>query len=384
MNSLKTIRCAQSTAANARQAVREFHSGIVQENIACVVFFCSSHYDLDALAEEMNLCFPGVLVFGCTTAGEIGPHGYCDHSLTGASFPSEYFSSVAGLHKNLRHFDYSEGREFSRALLQQLGKESPHAGSGDSFGLLLIDGLSAREEIVARSFQNGMGRVSLVGGSAGDDMKLRQTLVFSDGAFHPDSAVLILMSTACSFKVFKTQHFSCRSDRFVVTGALPERRLVTEINGRPAAREYARMIGVPYESLSTSHFATNPVVVVIGGTNYVRSIQSANPDESLTFFCAIEEGLVLRLGQGSELMGSLESTFAEIRREVGPPQAVCVCDCILRNMEISLGGLKDAVEMLFRQNKTVGFSSYGEQIDGVHVNQTLTGIAIGQPGERHV
>jgi hypothetical protein len=37
------------------------------------------------------------------------------------------------------------------------------------------------------------------------------------------------------------------------------------------------------------------------------------------------------------------------------------------------------VEQVFRDNNTVGFSSYGEQYLGVHVNQTLTGIAIGEP-----
>jgi hypothetical protein len=42
-------------------------------------------------------------------------------------------------------------------------------------------------------------------------------------------------------------------------------------------------------------------------------------------------------------------------------------------------GLVDRVEQVFRDNNTVGFSSYGEQYLGVHVNQTLTGIAIGEP-----
>jgi hypothetical protein len=35
------------------------------------------------------------------------------------------------------------------------------------------------------------------------------------------------------------------------------------------------------------------------------------------------------------------------------------------------------VAEIFRNNNTIGFNSYGEQFHGVHVNQTLTGIAIG-------
>ena len=47
--------------------------------------------------------------------------------------------------------------------------------------------------------------------------------------------------------------------------------------------------------LNSVPFADSPFVVKIDGANYVRSIQKVNPDGSLTFFCAIEEGLVLRV-----------------------------------------------------------------------------------------
>ena len=42
-------------------------------------------------------------------------------------------------------------------------------------------------------------------------------------------------------------------------------------------------------------------------------------------------------------------------------------------------GLLDRVETVFLENNVVGFNSYGEQYGGVHVNQTLAGIAIGEP-----
>jgi len=52
---------------------------------------------------------------------------------------------------------------------------------------------------------------------------------------------------------------------------------------------------------------------------------------------------------------------------------------VLRNLEMNQYGLKDRVAEVFRRNNVVGLSSYGEQIRGVHVNQTLTGVAIGRP-----
>ena len=67
------IRIAQSCAPEARDAARAFHAAVEQPDMALVIFFCSSEYDLEVLAEEMKRLFAGVQVVGCTTAGEIGP-----------------------------------------------------------------------------------------------------------------------------------------------------------------------------------------------------------------------------------------------------------------------------------------------------------------------
>ena len=44
-------------------------------------------------------------------------------------------------------------------------------------------------------------------------------------------------------------------------------------------------------------------------------------------------------------------------------------------------GLVGSVEAVLRDYNVVGFSTYGEQYLGVHVNQTLTGVAIGEPSD---
>jgi hypothetical protein len=246
---------------------------------------------------------------------------------------------------------------------------------------MLIDGLSVREEPVAHALQYALGKIPLIGGSAGDDQKFEKTFIYSDGRFHSDSAVLILINTTLPFRIFKTQHFVPTDKRLVVTEADTAKRIVKEINGLPAAEEYARLVGIDVHELNPMRFAASPVVVVINGIDYVRSIQKANPDGSLTFFCAIEEGLVLRIAHGLDLVNNLGQTFDKIREEIGPPQLVFGCDCILRNLEIIQNGLKDRVEEILQRNNTIGFSSYGEQFHGVHINQTLTGIAIGTAPE---
>lgn len=377
------ILAGHACSADSRAAVAEFESQVRQPEMALVLFFCSSAYELAAVADEMNKRFAGIPVVGCTTAGEIGPAGYRGRSLSGMSFPAGACSVVAGGIEGLQSFEIAGGRDFAQGLLGRLEKQAPDADAKNTFGVLLIDGLSMREEPVTHALQDGLGAIRMVGGSAGDDLKFERTWVFHDGAFHSDSAALVLVSTDFPFRILKTQHFVSDGERMVVTEVDAAHRVVKEINGLPAVEEYGRIVGVPAESLMPSHFAAWPVVVMIDGTDFVRSIQHANPDGSLSFYCAIDEGVVLRVAHGKDLIGRLEATFRELREDLGELQAMLACDCILRNLEATRDGSKEAVGELFRRNHAVGFATYGEQYGGVHVNQTLTGIAIGNKRAAH-
>lgn len=381
MNISSEIRIAHSRASDPCLAVQEFHAAVRQPDMALVVFFCSSKYDLHILSSEINRLFAGVTVIGCTTAGEIGPAGYCDYSLSGASLPAGSCYAVAGMLGELQGFEIAKGAAFAHRLEQELDARVPGNEMPGRFGFMLIDGLSIREESVARTFQHALGKTQLVGGSAGDDLKLAKTWVFHGGAFHTDSVALALVATHYPFRIFKTQHFKTEEERLVVTEADTATRTVKEINGLPAAEEYARLVGVDVANMTPEDYATMPVVVVIDGTNYVRSIQRVNPDGSLTFYSAIDEGLVLRVATCGDLVDNLKQTFETLQDEIGMLQLVIACDCTHRNLEISRRGLREPVVDIFCDNNTVGFSTYGEQYGGVHVNQTLTGVAIGSLGE---
>jgi hypothetical protein len=325
----------------------------------------------------MQRLFAGVQVVGCTTAGEIGPAGCLEHSLTGASFAASHFSAVSGHLEHLQQFAADTGQVFAQGLLQQLHAQAPHSDTDNGFALLLIDGLSRREEPVTRALQRALGKLPLIGGSAGDGMKFVETHVYWQGRFCSDSAILVLLTSRLPFRIFKAQHFVTTDQRLVVTEADAPARVVQEINGLPASQEYARMLGIDVCDLDSVRLAAWPLVLTIGGTTYVRAVQKANPDGSLTFFCAIENGLVLRLAQGADLLQNLEQTFARIRAEIGPPLLVLGCDCMGRKLEIAQSPDKQRIDELLLQNNTVGFNTYGEQFRGVHVNQTLVGIAIG-------
>ena len=375
------VRRAHTLARDAVDAVREFHAAVAQDDMVLVVFFCSSSYDLDRLGAEMKRAFAGIEVIGCTTAGEIGPAGYVAGSLSGMSFAASRFTAVCGCIERLRQFDIAAGQAFGKDLLQRMGQCGTSAAGDNTFALLLIDGMSVREEPVARAVQSVLGAIPLVGGSAASSGEAIAPVVYYGGRFAHDRAVVALLSTPLPVRLFETHHFVASDERLVVTEADTERRVVKEINGLPAAQEYARRLGVAPHELGPEIFSASPVVVLIDGKSYVRSIHKANADGSLTFFCAIENGLILRIAHTGDLYGKLADSFAQLRSEIGQPLLVIACECVLRRAEVLRSAQNERIVDLLLANRSTGFCTYGEQYRGIHLNQTLTAVAIGQaPG----
>lgn len=367
-----------SRAPTAEQAVREVRAALGDVRDGCVIFFSSVRYDRNALAGALAHSFAGARVVGCSTAGEIAPEGYARGSMVAIHLPAGEFATVTTVVEDLSAFVPADSQQRARQAVASLRERALSPVTGHTFGLVLIDGLSRQEEWVVSTLSSALGDIPLFGGSAGDDLEFRDTYVYTDGIFRRDSAVLLLVNTPAPFQVFRTQHFVQTDRKMVVTAADPTARRVTEINGEPAAREYARLVGLEVDRLTPMAFAANPVVVKVGGLYYVRSIQKVNDDESLTFFCAIDEGIVLTVAEGLDIVENLREALAEVRREVGEPRVIIGCDCVLRRLEVERKALSGPVSRLLAANRVVGFSTYGEQFNAMHVNQTFTGVAIGQ------
>jgi len=371
------VRIGFSAQSAPAAAAAELRVQISHEQAGLALAFVSSRYDCDALAPHLRREFGDLPLIGCTTAGEIGPLGYMEDGISGLSLGRADLIYEFGLIEGVSGLDNRRGQAFAYALRQRLAQRVETFDTNRCFALLLIDGLCGHEEHVARAIHDGLGGIPMMGGSAGDGMNFRRTTVLYGGHFFPDAAVLLVAATPHPFTCFKTQHFACGAQRMVVTGAIPERRIATEINGFPAAEEYARAVGLEISQLNPLVFSAHPMVVKIGGADFVRSIQKVNPDGSLTFFCAIDEGIVINVAKGVDLVDNLNTLFGDIEKRIGPPRLVIGCDCILRRLELIQNGMIDKVSAILREHHVVGFSTYGEQFRGMHVNQTFTGIAIG-------
>ena len=141
---------------------------------------------------------------------------------------------------------------------------------------------------------------------------------------------------------------------------------------------YAEAVGLDGATLGPLSFASHPVLVRVGGEYYSRSIQKMNEDGSLSFFCAIDTGVVLTAARPVDLVGALGRALGEVDKAVGGIEALIGFDCVLRRLDAQNRQVIRQVNDLYLKHRVVGFNTYGEQYRTMHLNQTFTGLAIGR------
>lgn len=370
------VRLGHSDRQDPRSAVSELAAQLRQQDTSLVIFFCSSRYDLKLLGEELASEF-SCPVIGCTTAGEISSnHGFQQGTIVGASLASANLKAHPYLIRDVNRFDFREARQLADMIRDDLQVES--LASSSLFAFLLIDGLSMAEEHTTASLYSALEEIPLIGGSAGDDLEFSRTHIFHGGEFLTNCAIVTVFETDLPFHIFKTHHLVATDDKLVITGTIPNKRCVTEFNGLPAVEEYARVIGVEPEQLTPAVFSRHPLLLKIGGAYYVRSIFQANDDGFLSLFCDIDKGLVVTVARSGDLEDNIRSTLRDIEGKLNKPRFILACDCILRKLELEEKELTPVISNLFSDCNFLGFSTYGEQFNSIHINQTMTGFVIGE------
>lgn len=341
-----------------------------------IVMYSPAHH-AKLVGELFRKAYPSVEVSGCSTSGEITPSGMMQGGIVALAFPVKGFRVAAEVIADFDRAGVEQASALSRKMKQRFA--SGHALRDRVFALLLVDGLSNAEEMLIAAVHWAMDDVQLIGGSAGDDLAFRETSLIHKGRIIQHAALLILVESDYPFEVFKTQNFEPTGTKLVVTAADTEKRIVHELNAEPAAQEYAAAIGLLPHDLGPFSFASYPLVVRVGGDYYCRSIRNMNPDGSLSFFCAIDEGLVFTVATPHDMVQSTLATLQRVENNLGRIDTVLGFDCILRRLDAENRQIRHQLADIYRRYNVVGFHTYGEQFNAMHLNQTLTGIAFGAP-----
>jgi len=351
-----------------------------------VVVFCSDSYDLSALLEGVREVTGDVPLVGCSTAGEIATEGPGDASVVVTVLGGPGFSCASacatGASARLR------GASADVAACMAEIEDRPHRVL-----LLLPDGLAGDQQEVVRGAYSVVGAtVPLVGGCAGDGLKMKQTYQLCGDQVLENAVVGAAIGSDAPIGIGVRHGWRTVGEPMMVTASSKNR--VLTLDDRPALDVYFERLAPPEKARTdpdafTRFAITHPLGLKRRTGEEVRFVGEANfVDRSLGCIAEVPQGGLAWLMEGDDdsVLAATDAACSDAILGLGSaaPVGVMAFDCIARRGVLGDHGIKSEIARIGEYAAgapVAGFYTYGEiarvrGISGFH-NQTLVVLALG-------
>ena len=377
----------RSANSDARSAGSEAVVGALAggEDPRLLIVFAADGYDLVELLAGIRASSGDVPLIGCSTAGEIASSGPGDASvvvtaLGGAGFDVTT-SRATGASADLR------GAGATAASVLAAVGDRPHRVL-----LLLADGLAGdQQEIVRGAYGVAGAAVPLVGGCAGDDMRMVSTRQLFGGDVLTDAVVAAAIGSEAPFGIGVRHGWRRVGEPLVVSASGGNR--VELLDDRPALDVYLERLDAPPDAwrdgAAFTRFAqTHPLGLSRrSGEEHVRFVAEADFERrALVCIAEVPQGGLAWImeGDATSVLDATDAACLEALAALGgrAPIGVLAFDCIARKGVLG-AEVGDEVARVAEHAGTApvaGFYTYGEiartrGVSGFH-NQTLVVLAV--------
>lgn len=333
----------------------------------------------DSLTAELHRRWPGALLLGCSTAGQI--YG-TRLQQTGAVVTSLHFAQtrlqLVEAPLNGPEASFATGKQLAQQLHQP---DLVHV-------LVLAEGIEINGSALVAGLAAGLpANTGISGGLAGDNTHFRETLIYTPtGCFSQHVAALGLYSQHLKVGCGSCGGWDPFGPERLITRS--EANEVFEMDGQPALELYARYLGTYAEGLPATGLLF-PLEVRLpqqaSSQTVVRTILGVNKDRgSLIFAGDVPTGAYARLMKTNVehlLDGAAEAARHSQQYLDTTPQAALLVSCVGRKMVLkqrSEEELEEVGQVLGKATLLSGFYSYGEIAPGLNSkaselhNQTMT------------
>jgi len=359
---------------------------LVGDDAKLLVVFCSQAHDLPVLLREIRTRAGDVPLIGCTTAGEIAVSGPRDASVVVVAFGGDGFAVETAYATEASQGLREAGATVARCVPER--GNLPH-----KVLLLLTDGLAGDQQQIVRGAYGVLGaEVPLVGGCAGDDLKMTRTFQLHGDEVLTDAVVAAGIASDAPIGIGVRHGWRRVGEPMLVTSSAENR--VYTLDDRPALDVYLEHLGFEEPSGGdgeglTRLAHTHPLGISRpGGEDKVRLISGGDVAErSLSCIAEVPQGALVWIMEG-DAQSVLEATDAAAGTSLAalegrPPLGMIAFDCIARRSVLGDGGIRaeiDRLAALAAGAPIAGFYTYGEiartqGVRGFH-NQTLVVLSV--------
>lgn len=350
-----------------------------------VVVFASDDHDLDELVSGIATASPDVPIVGCTTAGEITATSAGSTGLVVFALGGEGFSVATAAVKDAASDLRGAGGRVAEVALS--GCEGEH-----QVLLLLTDGLSGdQQEVVRGAYAVAGAAVPLVGGCAGDDLRMKRTRQIHNRDVLTDAVVAVALGSDAPMGIGVQHGWRKVGEPMVVTRVSGTR--VQSLDDRPALDAYLERLSPPPEvhtdRAAFTHFAqTHPLGLEKRNGEAIRFVADADFEQrELVCIAEVPEGGLAYLMEGDieSVLSATDNACRDALMQLGgsAPVGFLAFDCVARRGILGAEGLDQEVVRLSANSfgaPLAGFYTYGEfarteGVNGFH-NQTLVVLAL--------
>lgn len=374
---------ARTQAKDADAAAEDICEQLGAKTPKLVTLFASRDRDHLALNQALRKRLPNTRLVGASTAGEIDADGV-HHGTVVASALYGDFDIGLGLGRGLSRDAVVAGADAVKQACDELGVR-PSALGKRHVGMVIDDGFKYKKEEFLVGMLEPNPALVLVGGGASDteaDPSKQSALLHVDGQVVDDAVLIALFQTDLRWAAMRSHWYVPTGQTVCITKVDSSCTRALEIDGHPAAKRYAELLGVSVDDLEfgkPNGFATAPTALAVGREYFLRAPWKPLDDGSILFANLLEEGTELELMKVGDMAGSTRRFFEEeVPTRVGDPAATLVFQCSGREWFSAATGKLDAISDAFKGHRnTVGMNAHFELYCGFHINTTITALAFG-------
>lgn len=370
---------AYTQLLGAKQAINDIQSQLHNTSYNLLIFFASAVYDFSELTSEFQRLYPDTHIVGVSSAGELSKNGFCKRGLLVTTMQDSDILLSPVLIDNINKYPIIHKAKIEQALNEckiDLAEEDFHT---HSFALTFINGLLNLEEYFLSMVYGIVGNRNfrLIGATAGDDHRYLETKVSLNGTISTHGAVIIFINTKKRFKLYKENLFKPTGHKLHITKCDMQNRKILEINHKPPLTAYAEELGVSSTTLIERMY-DHPLGRTFGHDMYITSLDAFNADKTLNMHTRVINNSILDVLMPDDFVSICENSCKKIKKDFGRPGFLLFFNCICNTLSYERWHCCDSISTICNQyfDHYCGLSSYGEQINQIHVSQTMLVLAM--------
>ncbi len=363
------ISLAKNGRAAGKEAAEKARGELGKQKPQIALIFSSVSFVQEEVLAGVKGVAPEATALGCSTAGEIVTQGPFKNSVAVMLIRSDSAHFHLGIGRNIKASALEAGKEFAKSIQKSAKAEKVKIKAV----MMLPDGLVGNGADIVRGIQKIMGiSTPLVGGSAGDDFKFKQTYQYYNASVESGCVVGAGISGRFTFGIGVRHGWKPIGIARKATKSDGAR--LYELDHKPAIEIYEDYFGKKADDLRKEPLARMAITYPLGmripkSDEYlIRDPITVEKDGSIICAAEIPKDSEIKLmigGRDIAIQAAGEAAQMAVRQMKGKKFSLAIIfNCIAREKVL---GRRAGDEIMAIRKKIgmkvplIGFYTYGEQ-----------------------